>query len=165
MLPFGDIPAELYRWFLIVYGTTAAGRVAVESYKQMAIIGTAWYDVPTLALMILEQGFLQHGLLSLAGAEMTNMVLGALMKRKARTEGREQGRAEGKAEGKAEGRAEGKAEGRAEGRAEGKAEGHAEGKAAGTAEANMAWREWLRRKEQAEAAGQTFGEPAPDSYN
>ena len=94
MLSFSDIPAELYQWFLLTYGTTAAGRVAVEAYKQIAVLGTAWYDVPTAALNILEQGFIQHGLLSLAAAEGINMVLGALMKRKARTEGRAEGRAE-----------------------------------------------------------------------
>lgn len=55
------------------------------------------------------------------------MVLGALMKRKARTEGRQEGRAEGRAE------------------------------------ANKAWREWLGRKEAAEASGEPFNEPAPDT--
>ena len=131
MLSFGDIPAELYRWFLFTYGTTAVGRVVVEAYKQIAILETAWYDVPTAALSVLEQGFVQHGLLSLAAAEGINMVLGALMKRKARTEGR--------------------------------AEGHAEGRAEGRAETNKAWREWLRRKEESEANGQPFNEPAPDA--
>ena len=137
MLSFGNIPAELYRWFLLTYGTTAAGRVAVEAYKQIAILGTAWYDVPTTALNVLEQGFVQHALLSLAAAEGINMVLGALMKRKARTEGH----------------------------AEGRAAGHAEGRAEGRAETNKAWREWLRRKEEAEANGQPFNEPTPDARN
>ncbi len=59
------------------------------------------------------------------------MVLGALMKRKARTEGRQEGRAEGRVEGRAE--------------------------------ANKAWREWLGRKEAAEANGDPFNEPAPDT--
>ncbi len=129
MLTFSDIPAELYRWFLLTYGTTAAGRVAVEAYKQIAVLGTAWYDVPTAALNVLEHGFIQHALLSLAAAEGLNMVLGALMKRKARTEGLAEGRAEGRAE------------------------------------ANKAWREWLRRKEEAEANSQPFNEPPPDSNN
>ncbi len=129
MLSFGDIPAELYRWFLVAYGATAAGRFAVEAYKQIAILETAWYDVPTAALNVLEQGFVQHALLSLAAAEGINMVLGALMKRKARTEGHVQGRAEGRAE------------------------------------TNKAWREWLRRREEAEANGQPFNEPAPDAQN
>ena len=88
MLSFSDVPAELYRWFLVSYGVTAAGRVAVESYKQIAILQTAWYDVPTVALTTLEQGFVQHALLSLAAAEGINMVLGALIKRKSRAEGR-----------------------------------------------------------------------------
>ncbi len=99
MLPFGDIPAELYRWFLLTYGATAAGRVALEAHKQIAVLETAWYDVPTAALSILEQGLIPHASLSLALAEVLNMVLGALIKRKARTEGRAQGRAEGLAEG------------------------------------------------------------------
>ena len=98
MLSFSDIPAELYRWFLFAYGTTAGGRVAVEAYKQIAFLETAWYDIPTPALSVLEQGFVQHTLLSLAVAEGINMVLGALMKRKARTEGHAKGRAEGRAE-------------------------------------------------------------------
>ena len=125
MLSFGDIPAELYRWFLLTYGTTAAGRVALEAHKQIAVLETAWYDVPTAALSILEQGLIPHGLLSLALAEVLNMVLGALLKRKARTEGLAQGRAE----------------------------------------ANKAWREWLRRRAEAEANGQSFDEPPPDSTN
>ena len=91
MLSFGDIPAELYRWFLLTYGTTAAGRVALEAHKQIAVLETAWYDVPTVALSILEQGLIPHGLLSLALAEVLNMVLGALLKRKARAEGRAEG--------------------------------------------------------------------------
>ena len=66
----------------------------------------------------MEYGFVQQALLSLASAEVSNVVLGALMKRKARTEGREQ--------------------------------------------SNREWREWLRRKENAERKGEPFNEPAPD---
>ena len=36
-------------------------------------------------------------------------------------------------------------------------EGHAEGRA----EANQAWLEWLRRKAEAEARGESFDEPNP----
>ena len=125
MFPFGDIPAELYRWFLLTYGLSAAGRVAAEAYKWIAVLETAWYDVPTAAFSILEQGIIPHALLSLAAAEVGNMVLGALMKRKARTEGHAQGRAE----------------------------------------SDKAWREWLRRKEEAEANGLPFNEPAPDGVS
>ena len=46
---------------------------------------------------------------------------------------------------------------RAEGIAEGKAEGIAEGKSL----AQQAWREWLQRKEAAEAANEPFDEPPP----
>ena len=127
MFPFGDVPAELYRWFLLTYGVSSAGRIIVETVKQVTILRTAWYDVPTSAFSVLEQGFVPHALLSLAAAEGINMVLGALMKRKARTEGLEEGREQGRAE------------------------------------TNKAWREWLGRKETAEASGQPFNEPPPDS--
>ena len=137
----GDIPAELYRWFLVSYGVTAVGRVVVESYKQIVILQTDWYDVPTASLSTLEHGFLQHALLSLATAEGINMVLGALMKRKARVEGHAEGRARGLEDGLAEGRAQGLAEGRAE--------------------ANQAWIEWLLRKTEAETKGEPFDEPTP----
>ena len=139
MLPFGDIPAELYRWLLFAYGITAVGRVSIEAYKQITILNTAWYDVVTPAFSVLELGFVQHALLSLALAEVSNMVLGALMKRKARTEGR------------------------AEGHAKGRAEGHAEGRAEARAETNKKWREWLQRKEEADSKGEPFNEPAPDA--
>ena len=99
---WSEISAELYRWFLLTYGVSAAGRMIVEAYKQIAIMETAWYDVPTAAFTALEHGFIQHALLSFAAAEVINMVLGAMMKRKARTEGKAQGIAEGKELGRAE---------------------------------------------------------------
>ena len=67
-------------------------------------------------------------------------------------------RAEGKSEGIAEGKSEGIAEGKSEGIAEGKSEGIAEGKSL----AQQEWREWLKRKEAAEASGDPFNEPPPD---
>lgn len=42
-------------------------------------------------------------------------------------------------------------------------EGKAEGIAIGKAETNKAWREWLKRKTEAESKGQLFNEPAPDA--
>ena len=62
-----------------------------------------------------------------------------------------------RAEGIAEGKSEGIAEGKSEGIAEGKSEGIAEGKAL----AQQEWREWLQRKEAAEAANEPFDEPPP----
>ena len=144
MFPF-DIPKELYQSFLITYGASSVGRMAIEAYKQLVVLETAWYDVPTATISILEQGFVQHGLLALAAAEVLNMVLGAIYKNKVRKEARAEGLAEGKAEGKAQGKAEGLAEGKAEGRAA----------------SNRAWREWLRRKAETEANGQVFTEPMP----
>ena len=125
MFPF-DIPKELYQSFLITYGVSSAGRMAVAAYKQLAVLQTAWYDVPTPVIAVLEQGFVQHALLSLAAAEVLNMVLGALYKNRIRREARDQALAEAQAEN------------------------------------NKAWREWLRRKTEAEANGQAFSEPAPD---
>ena len=40
-----------------------------------------------------------------------------------------------------------------------------EGRAAGLEEANAAWREWNRRREEAIANGIPFDEPTPDSAN
>ena len=133
MFPF-DIPKELYQSFLITYGTSSVGRMAVAAYKQLAVLQTAWYDVPTPVIAVLEQGFVQHALLSLAAAEVLNMVLGALYKNKVRREARDQALTEGRAEGRAE----------------------------GITARDKAWREWLRRKTEAEANGQAFTEPAPD---
>ena len=81
MFPF-DVPKELYQSFLITYGASSVGRMAVEAYKQLAVLETAWYDVPPSVFEVLEQGFVQHALLSLAAAEVLNMVLGALYKRR-----------------------------------------------------------------------------------
>ena len=50
------------------------------------------------------------------------------------------------------------ARGRAEGRLEGRVEGHAEGRV----ESNTKWRDWLNRKNEAEAQGLPFDEPPPD---
>ena len=66
---------------------------------------------------------------------------------------------------RAEGRLEGHAEGRVEGHAEGRLEGHAEGRAEGRVEAHRIWREWNRRRREAEARGETFDEPEPDAVN
>ena len=92
--------------------------MASEAYKQIAILDTAWYDVPTAAFAVLEQGFIQHALLSFSIAEVFNMVFGALYKQKIRQQARD--------------------------------------------EANRAWREWLRRKAEAERNGEPFDEPSPD---
>ena len=87
-LLFSNAPRDLYRWFLSVYGISAVGRMSVEGYKQVVVLQTAWYDVPTEAFSILEHGFVQHVLLSLAIAEVCNMVLGALYKNRVRAEAR-----------------------------------------------------------------------------
>ena len=94
-LPFPfNIPQDLYRSFLITYGTSSVGRMAVEAYKQLVVLETAWYDAPTAIIVVLEKGFFQHALLALAAAEALNMVLGALYKNKIRQEGRQEGKAE-----------------------------------------------------------------------
>ena len=58
-----------------------------------------------------------------------------------------------------------RAEGRVEGHAEGRLEGHAEGRAEARVEAHRIWREWNRRRREAEARGETFDEPEPDAVN
>ena len=49
----------------------------------------------------------------------------------------------------------------AQGKEEGREEGREEGKTIGFEAANNAWREWLRRKEDAEVNGVPFNEPTP----
>ena len=83
-----DVPADLYRSFLVTYGISALGRMAVECYRQIAILQAAWYDVPTAAFSTLEHGFIQHMLLSFAAAEVLNMVFGALYKDRVRRRAR-----------------------------------------------------------------------------
>lgn len=112
-----EVPADLYRSFLVTYGTSALGRMAVECYKQIAILQADWYDVPTAAFIVLEHGFIQHVLLAFAAAEVLNMVLGALYKDRVRRRALE--------------------------------------------ENNRAWEQWLRRKAEAEAKGESFNEPSP----
>jgi len=109
-----EISANLYRSFLVAYGISAFGRMMVEAYKQIVILQTAWYDVPTAAFNVLEQGFAQHMLLSFAAAEVLNMVFGALYKIRVREE------------------------------------------------RDREWREWLRRKAEADRNGEPFDEPSPD---
>lgn len=116
LFPF-NAPRELYQWFLFTYGFTALCRIAIEAYKQIAILKTAWYDVPTAAIAILEYGFIQHVLLSLAIAEGINVVLGALYKQRVRQE------------------------------------------------RDREWREWLRRKAEADRNGEPFDEPSPDEQS
>lgn len=48
-------------------------------------------------------------------------------------------------------------------RAEGRVEGRAEGRVEGRAEVNHTWREWNRRRREAEARGEDFNEPEPYS--
>ena len=59
-------------------------------------------------------------------------------------------------------REEGKKEGREEGREEGKKEGRKEGVTVGEMQANQRWRDWLRRRDEAQAKGEPFDEPPPD---
>lgn len=109
-----EISGDLYRSFLLTYGISALGRMALECYKQIAILETAWYDVPTAAFNVLGHGFAQHILLSFAAAEVLNMVFGALYKIRVREE------------------------------------------------RDREWREWLRRKAEADRNGELFDEPSPD---
>ncbi len=59
-------------------------------------------------------------------------------------------------------RAEGRTEGREEGREEGRTEGREEGREEGRTETNEAWRQWNRRRMDAELQGRPFDEPPPD---
>ena len=56
-------PVTFIAGFLSAYGITALGRMAVEGYKQVAILQTLGMMLPTAAFAILERGFIQHVLL------------------------------------------------------------------------------------------------------
>ena len=61
------------------------------------------------------------------------------------------------------GREVGREEGKEEGREEGREEGKEEGMEKGREEADKAWSEWNRRREEAEKEGRAFDEPPPVS--
>ena len=60
-----------------------------------------------------------------------------------------------------EGREKGRQEGREEGRQEGHEEGRQEGREEAAAQVNAQWRDWLRRRMEAEGRGERFDEPPP----
>ena len=65
------------------------------------------------------------------------------------------------AQGREEGLEEGREEGLEQGLEQGLAQGREQGKTIGFEAANNAWRDWLRRKEDAEVNGVPFNEPTP----
>ena len=151
---FKRIASDLYRWFIINYAWMMGARASFEAFEQVVILKTPWYNISSAIIDELDSGFLVQIAIAAALTEVCNMVIGAIWKEQARRM-KEESRDVGRAEGHAEGRAEGHAQGRAEGRAEGQAEGR-------TA-ANLAWREWLQRRTEAEANGLPFNEAPPDA--
>ena len=68
---------------------------------------------------------------------------------------------EARQEGLKQGREEGREAGREEGREEGREAGREEGREEGLQQANDAWTEWLKRRDEARANNQPFDEPSP----
>ncbi|MDE2788401.1 MAG: hypothetical protein OXL37_17330 [Chloroflexota bacterium] len=106
---------------------------------------SSWQDTPSAIMgdVVYAAGF--WIIFSPILVEGVAMVFAAIFRQKTRKEGRE--------------------EGRVEGREEGREEGRKEGQAVGREEADAAWREWNRRREEAIAEGKPFDEPTPDSRN
>ena len=78
-------------------------------------------------------------------------------------QGIEQGREQGIEQGIEQGREQGLEQGREEGREQGIEEGREEGIERGRLEERRRWEGWIRRGEEARAAGQPFDEPPPSS--
>ncbi len=77
--------------------------------------------------------------------------------------GIEQGIEQGREQGIEQGREQGLEQGREEGREQGIEEGREEGIERGRLEERRRWEGWIRRGEEARAAGQPFDEPPPSS--
>ncbi len=119
------------------------------------LAGVTYHEVRTVTadgvgetFIAIGRGFAPFVIISLAGSLLVLESVAMLAERYLRQRYRE-------------GRAEGKAEGIAEGIAEGKAEGKAEGMTEGMAQANKAWEDWNRRREEAERENREFNEPPP----
>ena len=100
---------------------------------------SSWQDTPSAIMgdVVYAAGF--WIIFSPILVEGVAMVFAAIFRQKTRQEGREQGREEGREQGREE------------------------GLAAGLEEANAAWHEWNRRREEAVAEDKPFDEPTPDS--
>ena len=138
--PFDVVAQHIGRFlstFLILWATLTS----IVSYSRIITSGSeplAWHETATI---IISAAAVSVGIafpLSIAIVEGIPMVFAHFIKLRNREEGLEQGRKQG--------------------REEGRKQGIKEGRDA----ANRLWMDWVRRKAEAESAGESFDEPAPN---
>ena len=148
------IPIRRLRWHFWIFGGAVTVMAGVNIAARLAAAPVLrWYQIPPAITADIIPTVIFCGVFSPIGVEAIAMVIAAYytrdQKRKAREElqkAREENR---KAREKA--------------RSEGLEQGREQGLEQGREESNAAWREWLARMQTAQAAGEPFDEPPPDS--
>ena len=146
--PFDVVAQHIGRFlstFLILWATLTS----IVSYSRIITSGSeplAWHETATI---IISAAAVTVGIafpLSIAVVEGIPMVFAHFIKLRNREESLEQGRKQGLEEGREEGREAGRKQGLKEGRDA----------------TNRLWMDWVRRKAEAESAGESFDEPPPN---
>ena len=134
--PFDVVAQHIGRFlstFLILWATLTS----IVSYSRIITSGSeplAWHETATITISAAAVTVGIAFPLSIAVVEGIPMVFAHFIKLRNREEGLEQGRKQGREQGRKEGRD----------------------------EANRLWMDWVRRKAEAESAGESFDEPLPN---
>jgi hypothetical protein len=142
--PFDVVAQHIGRFlstFLILWATLTS----IVSYSRIITSGSeplAWHETATITISAAAVTVGIAFPLSIAVVEGIPMVFAHFIKLRNREEGLEQGRKQGLEEGREEGRKQGLKEGRNA--------------------TNRLWMDWVRRKAEAESAGESFDEPPPN---
>ena len=134
--PFDVVAQHIGRFlstFLILWATLTS----IVSYSRIITSGSeplAWHETATITISAAAVTVGIAFPLSIAVVEGIPMVFAHFIKLRNREEGLEQGRKQGREQGRKEGRD----------------------------EANRLWMDWVRRKAEAESAGESFDEPPPN---
>ena len=142
--PFDVVAQHIGRFlstFLILWATLTS----IVSYSRIITSGSeplAWHETATITISAAAVSVGIAFPLSIAVVEGIPMVFAHFIKLRNREEGLEQGRKQGLEEGREEGRKQGLKEGRNA--------------------TNRLWMDWVRRKAEAESAGESFDEPPPN---
>ena len=142
--PFDVVAQHIGRFlstFLILWATLTS----IVSYSRIITSGSeplAWHETATITISAAAVTVGIAFPLPIAVVEGIPMVFAHFIKLRNREEGLEQGRKQGLEEGREEGRKQGLKEGRNA--------------------TNRLWMDWVRRKAEAESAGESFDEPPPN---
>ena len=127
--------------FLILWAAPA-GLFAYSRIVSAETAPLAWHETATIVISAAAATVGIAVPLSVVVIEGIPMVFAHFIKLRHREEGLKKGREQGREQGREEGREQGRMEGRDE--------------------ANRLWADWIRRKEEAETAGESFDEPPPN---